>query len=395
MTGTWTTAYLAALAGAGDALAFFPPPRRFTGQTVRQRVRLRRGGTSARLALSNEFGRDPLVIDAVLVGNGDLTSTTPALYRGAGKWEIPAGATAISDPVALPMTTLAATADGAAAGGAAAGGAAAGGELVVDCFVSGTVEAATFLHSAQRTGEVAPGDQLGRPRLADSERFTALYWITRVLVDRPAAGPVIVALGDSITRGDGTTADLDQRYPDHLQRRLVGAGIDDAVVLNAGIGGNRLLRPVLGPSMTDRFDRDVLDLGEATHVLILAGTNDIALPLMLGGKRPAAGDIIDGLRGLARRAERRGVRPVLGTITPFGGSSIDAFLADGNEDVRLAVNDAIIAQTDWPVTDFAAALADPDDPGRLAAAFDSGDGVHPGDAGARALAAAVDLAVFT
>ena len=390
MTGTWTTAYLAALAGAGDALAFFPPPRRFTGQTVRQRVRLRRGGTSARLALSNEFGRDPLVIDAVLVGNGDLTSTTPALYRGAGKWEIPAGATAISDPIALPMTTLAATADGAAAGGAAAGG-----ELAVDCFVSGTAEAATFLHSAQRTGEVAPGDQLGRPRLADSERFTALYWITRVLVDRPAAGPVIVALGDSITRGDGTTADLDQRYPDHLQRRLVGAGIDDAVVLNAGIGGNRLLRPVMGPSMTDRFDRDVLGVGEATHVLILAGTNDIALPSMLGGKRPAAGDIIDGLRGLARRAERRGVRPVLGTITPFGGSSIDAFLADGNEDVRLAVNDAIIAQTDWPVMDFAAALADPDDPGRLAAAFDSGDGVHPGDAGARALAAAVDLAVFT
>jgi lysophospholipase L1-like esterase len=395
MTGTWTTAYLAALAGAGDALAFFPPPRRFTGQTVRQRVRLRRGGTSARLALSNEFGRDPLVIDAVLVGNGDLTSTTPALYRGAGKWEIPAGATAISDPVALPMTTLAATADGAAAGGDAEGGAAAGGELVVDCFVSGTVEAATFLHSAQRTGEVAPGDQLGRPRLADSERFTALYWIARVLVDRPAAGPVIVALGDSITRGDGTTPDLDQRYPDHLQRRLAGAGIGDAVVLNAGIGGNRLLRPVVGPSMTDRFDRDVLGAGQATHVLILAGTNDIALPSMLGGKRPAAGDIIDGLRGLARQADRHGVRPVLGTITPFGGSSIEAFLADGNEDVRLAVNDAVTAQTDWPVVDFAAALADPDDPGRLAAAFDSGDGVHPGDVGARALAAAVDLAVFT
>ena len=89
-----------------------------------------------------------------------------------------------------------------------------------------------------------------------------------------------------------------------------------------------------------------------------------------------------------------GIRPVLGTITPFGGSSIDAFLADGNEDVRLAVNDAITAQSQWPVADFAAALADPDDSGRLAAGFDEGDGVHPGDAGARALAAAVDLAVF-
>jgi len=385
MTGTWTTAYLAALAAAEDALPFFPPPRRFTGQTVRQRVRLRRAGRAARLALSNQFGRDPLVIDAVLAGNGDLTSTTPALYRGAGKWEIPAGATAISDPIPLPMTMRAAAADGAAGDG----------ELVVDCFVSGTAEAATFLHSAQQTGEVAPGDQLGRPRLADSERFTALYWIARVLTDQSASGPVVVTLGDSITRGDGTTADLDQRYPDHLQRRLLAAGIGDAVVLNAGIGGNRLLRPVVGPSMTDRFDRDVLGAGEATHVLILAGTNDIALPSMLGEKRPAAGDIIDGLRGLAHRAARRGVRPVLGTITPFGGSSIDAFLADGNEDARLAVNDAITAQTDWPVVDFAAALADPDDPGRLAAAFDSGDGVHPGDAGARALAAAVDLAVFT
>jgi lysophospholipase L1-like esterase len=384
MTGGWSTAYLAALASAEDALPFFPPARRFTGATVRQRVRLRRGGRAARLGLSNEFGRDPLVIDAVVVGNGDLTWTTPALYQGAGKWEIPAGATAISDPIPLPITMRTAAADDAAAGG----------ELVVDCFVSGTAEAATFLHSAQQTGEVAPGDQLGRPRLAEPERFTALYWIARVLVDRPAAGPVIVALGDSITRGDGTTPDLDQRYPDHLQRRLAGAGIGDAVVLNAGIGGNRLLRPVVGPSMTDRFDRDVLGVGQATHVLILAGTNDIALPSMLGGKRPAVGDIIDGLSGLAHRAVRGGIRPVLGTITPFGGSSIDAFLADGNEDVRLGVNDAITAQSQWPVADFAAALADPDDSGRLAAGFDSGDGVHPGDAGARALAAAVDLGVF-
>jgi lysophospholipase L1-like esterase len=384
VTGTWATAYLAALAAAEDALPFFPPPRRFVGQTVRQRVRLRRGGRAARLALSNEFGRDPLVIDAVLVGNGELRSTTPALYRGAGKWQIPAGATAISDPIPLPATMRAATADGAAAGG----------ELVVDCFVSGPAEAATFLHSAQQTGEVAPGDQLGRPRLADSERFTALYWIARVLTDQPAAGPVVVTLGDSITRGDGTTADLDQRYPDHLQRRLLAAGPEGAVVLNAGIGGNRLLRPVIGPSMTDRFDRDVLGLAEATHVLILAGTNDIALPSLLGEKRPTAGQVIDGLRALASRAAGRGVQPVLGTITPFGGSSVDAFLADGNEDVRLAVNDAVAGQDDWPVVDFATALADPVDPGRLASAFDSGDGVHPGDAGARALAAAVDLAVF-
>jgi lysophospholipase L1-like esterase len=265
---------------------------------------------------------------------------------------------------------------------------------VVDCLVAAVPEAGAWLHSAQQTGEVAPGGQLGRRRLEDAERFTSLYWIARVLVDGPAGGPVIVALGDSITRGDRTTADLDQRYPDHLQRRLLAAGIDDAVVLNAGIGGNRLLRPVVGPSMTDRFDRDVLGVGETTHVLILAGTNDIALPSMLGQERPAADEIIDGLRALAGRAAGHGVQPVLGTITVVGGSSLGAFLADGNEEVRRAVNDAVTAQTDWAFVDFAAALADPDDSGRLASAFDSGDGVHPGDDGARALAAAVDLAVF-
>ena len=374
MTGGWTTGYLAALAGTADTLPFLPSPGRFAGQTVRQRIRLRRGGEAARLVLSNEFGRAPLVIDAVTVSDAAFASTVPALCQGAVGWEIPAGATATSDP--FPLSTTA------------------GAELVVDCFVAADTETGAWLHSAQQTGQVALGSQLGRPRLTGAERFTSLYWIARVLVDGPARGPVIVALGDSITRGDATTADLDQRYPDHLQRRLLGAGIDGAVVLNVGIGGNRLLRPVVGPSMRDRFDRDVLGVSEATHVLILAGTNDIALPSMLGQQRPAADEIVGGLRALAGRAAEHGVQPVLGTITPFGGSSLEAFLADGNEDVRRAVNDAITAQTDWPFVDFAAALADPDDSGRLASAFDSGDGVHPGDDGARALAAAVDLAVF-
>jgi len=375
VTGAWSTACLAALGGAGDALPFFPPPRWLAGQTVRQRVRLRRGGSAVRVVLSNEFGRVPLVIDAVTVGVGDSAAALPALCRGADRWEIEVGATATSDPV--PLATSA------------------GCELVVCCFVAAATEAGSCLLSAQQTGEIAPGNQLGQSRLDDPEPFTALYWIARVLVDRhPGAGPVIVALGDSITRGDGTTVDRDERYPDHLQRRLLAAGLDDAVVLNAGIGGNRLLRGRVGPSMTDRFERDVLAGGEASHVLILAGTNDIALSAMLGEERPTAAQIIDGLGGLAGRAARHGVRPVLGTITPFGGCSLEAFRTDGNEDVRRAVNEAITAQADWPVVDFATALAAPDDPARLAPAFDSGDGVHPGDAGAKALAGAVDLAMF-
>ena len=210
-----------------------------------------------------------------------------------------------------------------------------------------------YLQSAQRTGEVAPGNQLGQHRLAGSEPFTSLYWIAQVLIDAPAKGPVIVALGDSITRGDGTTADGDQRYPDHLQRSLNAAGIDGAVVLNAGIGGNRLLRPRVGPSMTDRFDRDVFGVAEASHVVIMGGVNDIALPALLGERRPSAGDIIDGL--LRWPTERNGAassqswapssRSVAAALSP---SSLPEM-----RDMRQAVNHAVRSQKDWPVADFA------------------------------------------
>jgi lysophospholipase L1-like esterase len=188
--------------------------------------------------------------------------------------------------------------------------------------------------------------------------------------------------------------DRDQRYPDHLQRRLLAAGADDAAVLNAGIGGNRVLRSQVGPSMVERFSRDVLGVAGATHVVIMGGLNDLGLPSQLGQPHPTAGDIAGGLLSLAHRARQHGIQPVLGTITPFGGTPYEAMRADGNPGIWQAVNDAIRSQRDWPVADFAAALADPDDPARLAPAFDSGDGMHPGDAGARALADTIDLALF-
>jgi lysophospholipase L1-like esterase len=324
--------------------------------------------------LSNEFGRAPLVIDEATVSDGHAGTVLPLLHQGGTRWEIPAGRTATSDPVPLSTT--------------------AGDELVVSCFVAGSTDVTTFLHSAQRTGEVAPGNQLGEPRLTDPEQFTSLHWIARVLTDGPVTGPVIVAFGDSITRGDGTTADRDQRYPDHLQRRLLAAGVEGAAVLNAGLGGNRLLGSPVGPSMIDRFERDVRTVAEATHVVIMGGVNDIAVGAMLGRQRPTANEIIDGLFALAHRAQENGIRPALGTLTPILAGSFEWFRADGNEEIRRTVNDALTTQKHWPVVDFATRLAAPDDPTRLAAAFDSGDGVHPGDAGARALADAIDLDIF-
>ncbi|MEV0905621.1 GDSL-type esterase/lipase family protein [Streptomyces hokutonensis] len=347
---TWTTAYLAALADPAGTPPFMPQPRTFaTAETVRQRVRVLRGGTTLRLMLSNEFGRTPLVFDTVTIADADL----PVTCEGRTSWEVPPGGTATSDPVLLMFD--------------------AGHELTVDFTLGDNAEAGAYLHSAQRTGEV----------LGSGERFTSLYWITRVLTNAPANGPVIVAFGDSITRGDGTSADLDQRYPDHLQRRIGSAG----TVLNAGIGGNRLLGPLFGPTLPDRFSRDVLGTREATHLLLLAGLNDVGLGA-------TAAQITDALFALARRADEHRIRPIIGTLTPMMGSVYETFRAAGTETTRAAVNEALRAQSDWPLVDFASEVSDPRDASRLAPVFDSGDGVHPSDSGAAALAAAVDLKLF-
>jgi len=369
----WTTSYLAALASPAQVLAFMPQARPFRAQTVRQAVRLGRGGSRVRLELSNEYGTEPLVIDEIALTNARTGDTVAALHAGDPRWKIPDGKTATSDPVDLPVKP--------------------GDELLIDTFIAGRAAPGSYLHSAQRTAEAAPGNQVGQPQLNGAEIFASLYWIGRVLVDEPASGPVIIALGDSITRGDCTSIDKDQRYPDHLQRRLLAAGFDHAVVLNAGHGGNRLLRPVVGPSLTDRYARDVLAV-EATHVIILGGTNDIGLPALLGEPRPAPAKIVNGLLALAHRAHERSIQPVLATIPPILASSYEFFLAEGAEDTRRAVNDALTSQDDWPVIDFAAALAAPDDPTRLNPAYDSGDGIHPGDAGAQAMAEAVNLTLF-
>jgi lysophospholipase L1-like esterase len=374
---TWTMAYASALADPADTPPFLPQPQSFHDQTIRQTVRLRRGGSSLRLVLSNEFGQTPLVIDTVTVRGPQGEPPRTATLRGSTRWEIPSGQTAASDPFQIPV--------------------AAGEEIEVSCYVAGTAGPAAFLTSAQRTGYAAPGNQADRDQLAGPDgpqSFSSLYWITRVLTDAAADGPVVVAFGDSFTRGDGTTIDAEQRYPDQLQARMLTAGLGSAAVLNTGLSANRLLQPLVGPPMTERFTRDVLSIGEATHVVITGGLNDIILPAVFGGPRPAAGTISDGLFGLARRASEQGIQPVLATLPPILAARVEAIRADGNEDIRQAVNRALTSQRDWPVADFAAALADPDDPSRIAPGCDSGDGLHPSDAGARALADAVDLAIF-
>ena len=175
-------------------------------------------------------------------------------------------------------------------------------------------------------------------------------------------------------------------------------------MLNEGIGGNRVLHDgrgpnglAFGPSAASRFDRDVLAQAGVRYVVILEGGNDINHP---GDSAPlneaiTAEDLIAGYRQLTTRAHEHGLRVILGTIMPFEGSVRPAEAQPQREAIRLAVNRWVLSQTDAEgAIDFAKAVADPAHPARFAPQLDSGDHLHPNDAGYKAMGDLVDLGLF-
>ncbi|WP_219413338.1 GDSL-type esterase/lipase family protein [Pseudonocardia nigra] len=369
----WVTAWQAAAQPA-------PADPALDGATLRMVVRPQATGSQVRVRLSNAYGSGPLAVGAVSAarsdgGSGLLRGTArPVTFGGRAAVVVPAGADAVSDPVPLVAE--------------------AGRPLAVSIFLPVAPEVVTQHPVALQTSYLSrPGDFT----LTDPGRAfeTTLHsWLVLTGVDVMAPRPVnaVVAVGDSITDGVGGGVDADERWSDALAERLTAAGGATAMaVLNAGISGNRLLGtnpPVTGPPPLRRFDRDVLDAHGATDVVLHIGTNDIA-------RGRGAEEIVAGLRRFAEHARGAGARVFLTTITPSttGAHGTPAAVA-----AREAVNAWVRAHGHEHadgVFDFAAAVADPADPGRLAPAYDSGDGLHLSAAGYRALADAVDPALLT
>jgi lysophospholipase L1-like esterase len=229
----------------------------------------------------------------------------------------------------------------------------------------------------------------------------ATPWSTRVylsglIVETPKAPTTVVALGDSITDGNGSKPGANTRWPDALAERLAPRGVG---VLNAGISGGRLMKDGMGRAALERAGRDVFAQPGVRAVIVLLGTNDIGWP---GGpfapQEPAmrAEELIQGFRQLIEMAHAHNVRIVAGTITPneraLEGTPLAGHHSPEKDKVRQAVNRWIRESGAFDaVVDFDALLRDPARPIRLKAAMDSGDHLHPGDAGYKAMAAAIDL----
>jgi lysophospholipase L1-like esterase len=331
-----------------------PAPSALAGATLRMVVHPQVSGSQLRLRLSNAYGATPLV-----VGSAGVDGGRPVAFGGASGATIPPGGQVLSDPV--PVTVRS------------------GVPLVVGLVV---VDAPAVL-----TGHVTA---LQTSYLDDTPVSSWLV-LTGVDVLAPRPENAVVAIGDSITDGVGSPQDADERWSDALAGRLASAGgAADMAVLNAGISRNRLLAgdPDDGDAPLARFDRDVRGAAGATDVVLHIGTNDIA-----DGAGPAA--IVAGLRQFAERTRAAGRRVFLTTITPSSNGSHGTPAATATRD---AVNAWVLGpgrrQADG-VFDFAAAVADPADPARLAPAFDSGDGLHLSAAGYRALASTVEIRDLT
>jgi lysophospholipase L1-like esterase len=269
-------------------------------------------------------------------------------------------------------------------------------DLVVDVYLPGELGIApspvTTHNGASQTNYLStPGNHVGAASLPVDREFGAWLLLARVEVAATSDTRVVVAFGDSITDGARSTANMNARWPDTLARRLAERRRGPKVaVLNAGISGNRVLGDGAGLSALARFDKDVLMQTGVTHVIVMEGINDIGLAR--ANPSPSAEDLIAGHRQLIARAHARGLKIFGATLTPYEGAG---YYSPEGEAKRQALNDWIRTSGEYDgVIDFDAVTRDPASPGKFAAFADSGDHLHPGDAGYKAMGEAVDLALF-
>jgi len=383
--GHWVAAWASAPQSVADnpAAPVFNRAPQVSHQTIRQILYSGLAGDRVRIQLSNRYGRTPLAIKEVHVA---LSASMAAIERGSdrsvtfdGKSAvlIPPGQTWQSDPVALTV-----------------GG---GAPLAVSFYIDGAENPSTWHKVASQVNYMSvPGNHVSDVSgAAFRSRFTSYLWLTGLSVDagEHAGAFAIAAIGDSITDGMRSTLNANRRWPDTLARRIANSHV---AVLNLGVSGNRLLNgsPCYGESLQSRFKEDALTQVGARVAVVLVGINDInfaaepphaGLDCDVPHTKVTAAAMIAGYSGLIAAAHAQGMRILGGTLTP-------ASLPSDREATRLALNRWIRSGGVFDgVIDFDAVVRNPAKPDELLPRFDSGDHVHPSDAGYAQMANQIPL----
>ncbi|MDE1181131.1 SGNH/GDSL hydrolase family protein [Paraburkholderia sp.] len=355
------------------------------GRTVRQIVYPTLSGNGVRLRVSNQYGKAPLVIDDLRIARSAGGAATQSAgearvtFGGKGEVSIPAGAELESDPVSIEIQS--------------------GAPYAISSYMGREQRLVAWHRVANQLNYVStPGNHADDPTgKAFAARFTQYAWVTSLSVNAPGSEG-IAAIGDSITDGMRSSLNQNRRWPDGLARELEHSG-RKAGVVNLGISGNRLLSDsaCYGDALDRRFEHDVMGQAGIKAVVLLIGINDInfaAMPPHAGLDCDAphtvvsAADLIAGYQRVIATAHRHGIRIVGATVTP-------AALPESREKLRTAVNQWIRTSHAFDgVVDFDAALRDPAAEDRLQRGYDSGDHIHPNDAGYAVMARTVDSAVL-
>jgi lysophospholipase L1-like esterase len=360
---TWTT-------------AMQPTDSNLNNQTIRMVVRTTLGGTQVRIRLSNLYGTEGLSIgaahiglrqkDAIVVPDTDRTLT----FSGRPSTLIPPGAYVISDPVPLDVPQLS--------------------DLAISIYLPQSTGLTTGQGVGLQTTYISPvGNYSSQSDMPVSTTTMSYYWLAEVYVARAAPASVIVAFGDSITNGTKSTPGANKSWPGVLGELLLKQKDLQVSVVNEGVGGNRILLPshdVYSSNALARFDRDAMDHPGLSSVIFLEGINDIGSPPSSDGKYVAPEDLIAGTQQIIARCHLRGIKIIGSTLVPFAGAP---YFSVGGEVTRKAFNQWIRTSGSFDaVIDFDRAIQDPKQTDRFLPAYDSGDHLHPSDAGYAAMAAA-------
>lgn len=379
--GTWAMGQTQAQAPPAASKGLFDSTKGFDDQTVRMTVHASVGGDSARVRLSNRYGTKALEIGHVTIcvptrsGSGDAMPGTmhEVQFGGIATASVPMGATLLSDPI--PMTV------------------APDSDLTVSIWLPGTTGPATWHITARSTTWIGKGDHAADISGASmSTKDTSWYYLTGVDVRNDTADGSVVVLGDSISDGFTATMDADHRWPDRLGARLDGLpakdhapGVLDLGTAGAALGHNGAEFGLfeLGPSAAGRLDSDVFGETGARVVILQLSINDIWI------YHDGPDTLIGELKQVAAQVHEHGMKIYVCTVSPWQGFRAWTAALDKT---RLAENAWIRAGTDFDgVIDFDKLLADPENPTRLKPNWDSGDHIHPNDAGYQAMADYVSL----
>jgi len=364
-TGTWAASPMRDDAGKG-----------FNRQTLRQIVHTSVGGHMACIHISNLFGTQPLTIEDVHIAQRSTDSSIVAAtdrkvqFGGLFSVTVQPGTAAISDPVDFQVPRQA--------------------DVAISIYLPNPTGLATYHPSGFQTNYIADGDVSGSTSISPAKITQSYYFLVNLDVQNQAALGSVVTLGASITDGYASTADANRRWPNDLAQRLLDAGLNIGV-LNQGISGNRLLAAGAGDSAETRFDRDVLNQPGVRWVIF---SDDPINDLGSTAPSPTGDRLIAGIERLIARAHQKQIKFVCSTLTPYQGA---AYWTPAGEAAREQINTFLRNKTSGcdAVIDQDAATHDPLHPTQFLPAYDSGDHLHPNNAGLQAIADAVNLSLFS